>query len=70
MNTTILFRSFDTLQEAQYVKDALEQNGVGCFITNIIGAQLYPLYGSSVSGYRLMILDQDLQKAEDILKDL
>lgn len=70
MNTTILFRTFDTLQEAQYVKDALEQNGVSCFITNIIGAQLYPLYGSSVAGYRLMILDQDLQKAEDILKDL
>ena len=67
---TILFRTFDTLPEAQYVKDALTQNGVESFIANEIGAQLYPLFGSSVSGYRLMILEKDMAKATDIAAGL
>ena len=67
---TILLQTYDTLPEAQYVKDALEQNGVQCFIANEIGAQLYPLFSSSVSGYRIIILEADMEKAEDILAGL
>ncbi len=67
---TILFRTFDTLPEAQFVKDALEQNGVQSFIANEICAQLYPIFGSSVSGYRLMILEEEQDKAEEIYSGL
>lgn len=65
----VLLRTFDTLPEAQYAKDMLEQNGVLCSLDNQAISQLYPLYGSSVSGIRLMVLAGDLDKAEDILRD-
>ena len=67
---TIIFRVYDTLPEAQYVKDALEQNGVECFLADQLWTQLYPLYGTPATGIRVMILDKDLEKAEDILKGL
>ena len=64
------FRTYDTLPEAQYVKDALEQNGVRCFLSNVLGSQLYPLFNSSVCGIRVMIAEQDVERAEDILSTL
>lgn len=68
---TIIFRTYDTLPEAQFVKDALLQNGIQSFIANQLGAQLYALFSfSSAGGYNLMILDEDLKKAEDILAGL
>lgn len=70
MGKVIVLRSFESLADATYVKDMLEQNGVESFISNEAMSQLYPFFSSSVHGIPLHILEEDLEKANNILSDL
>lgn len=70
MGKVIVLRTFDSLAEATYVKDMLEQNGIESFISNEAMSQLYPFFSSSVSGIPLHILEEDLARANEILNDL
>lgn len=67
---TTLLRVFDTLPEACLAKDALEQNGVPCFLSNESIYQMYPVFGSSFGGIHLHIFEDDMERANDILDNL
>lgn len=67
---TITLKIFDTLPEAEFAKDALDQNGVQCFLSNEYGSQLYPIFGSSISGVHLHVFEADAARAQEILDGL
>lgn len=64
---TIIFRTFSNITDATFAKELLLQNGLECFISNEFGNQLYPIFGSSVSGIYLHIFADDEEKAKEIL---
>lgn len=66
---TIVLRTFDTLPQAQFACDILKQNGVECFMDNVYMSQLYPVFNPSVSGIRVIILEADKARAEQILAE-
>lgn len=63
----VVVGQFSTLYEAQMALDLLQQNEIKCFLSNEIGSQLYPMFGSSASGIRLHVFEQDVFRAQALL---
>ena len=64
---TITLRQFENIIDAQVAVDILKQNGLNSFVSNELGAQLYPLFPSSVSGVCLHVFEHDKERAEELL---
>lgn len=55
-----------TIQEASIIKGRLESYGIESFVFD---DQMTSLYAQSLGGVKIMILEEDLLKAQEILKN-
>ena len=62
----VVFRTYNTLFEANVVKELLASNDVPSMIKNEHTTVLLPMF-SPMSGVALMVLEKDLAKAQEIV---
>lgn len=56
---TIILRTYETMSEAMYDKDILEQGGISSFLSDSNVVQLYPMFSSPFGGIKLNVLEKD-----------
>lgn len=62
--------TIDSLAEAHMIKGRLLNEGIDCFLTNENITNLMPHYNNMLgSGVQIIINEQDIDKAREILKD-
>lgn len=62
----VVFRTYNTLFEANVVKELLASNDIPSMIKNEHTTVLLPMF-SPMSGVVLMVLEKDLAKAQEIV---
>ncbi|MEE1260124.1 MAG: DUF2007 domain-containing protein [Paludibacteraceae bacterium] len=62
----VVFRTYNTLFEANVVKELLASNDIPSMIKNEHTTVLLPMF-SPMSGVALMVLEKDLAKAQEIV---
>ena len=62
----VVFRTYNTLFEANVVKELLASNDIPSMIKNEHTTILLPMF-SPMSGVALMVLEKDLAKAQEIV---
>jgi hypothetical protein len=62
----VVFRTYNTLFEANVVKELLASNNIPSMIKNEHTTVLLPMF-SPMSGVALMVLEKDLAKAQEIV---
>lgn len=62
----VVFRTYNTIFEANVVKELLASNDIPSMIKNEHTTVLLPMF-SPMSGVALMVLEKDLAKAQEIV---
>lgn len=62
----VVFRTYNTLFEANVVKELLASNDIPSLVKNEHTTVLLPMF-NSMSGVALMVLEKDLAKAQEIV---
>lgn len=62
----VVFRTYDSVFEANVVKELLASNNIPSMIKNEHTTVLLPMF-NSMSGVALMVLEKDLAKAQEIV---
>jgi len=52
------------------LKVSLENNGIQCFIKDEHTIQANPLLANAIGGVKLQVLEEDVEKASELLKEL
>ena len=67
---TVRLLTCDNQSEAHILQGRLENEGIDCFLTNEISTTLLPQFNNMMgSGVQLMVGEEDLKKAREILQD-
>jgi hypothetical protein len=67
-NSLIVFTSESHLQ-IHFAKNKLEEEGIQCFVKDENIVQIVPLYGIALGGIKLMVEQQDVERALIILQE-
>ncbi|MDD3405742.1 MAG: hypothetical protein EOM76_05090 [Sphingobacteriia bacterium] len=67
---TIILRTYETMSEAMYDKDILEQGGISSFLSDSNVVQLYPMFSSPFGGIKLNVLEKDEAAANKLLNEI
>lgn len=62
----VVFRTYNTVFEANVVKELLASNGIPSMVKNEQSTIMLPMF-SSMTGVALMVLEKDLQNAINIV---
>ena len=65
----ILYRSFDTVIEANLAKTKLDAYGIPCFLTEENFTNLYPIRNDIFPGVRLHLFEKDKERADEVLRE-
>ena len=67
---TIRLITCDTLQEAYFIKNRLNNEGIDCFLTNENFTGLMPNYYNILgSGIQILVLESDYDRSKELVKD-
>lgn len=66
----ITLKTFDDAIKAHILRNTLESEGIECFIADENIVTINPLFSNAVGGVKLKVNDFDLEKAQEILKEL
>ena len=64
----VVFTSY-VYAEAALIKSLLEANGISVFMYDENTARLNPFYSSAIGGIKLMVPDEEVEKARDVLNE-
>lgn len=62
----VVFRTYNTVFEANVVKELLASNGIPSMVKNEQVSVLLPMFGP-MTGIKLMVLEKDIEKATEIV---
>ncbi|MBI1768849.1 MAG: DUF2007 domain-containing protein [Bacteroidetes bacterium] len=65
----IVFRSYDTIVEANLAKTKLDAYGIPCFLTDEHLTNLYPIQNAIFPGARLHIFERDADEVRSLLEE-
>ena len=65
----ITLRTFQYPLEITLLKSMLEDSGIPVFVKDEFTILMNPLYSNAIGGIKLQVLEEDLQKAIEVLKD-
>ena len=65
----IIYRSFDTVIEANLAKTKLDAYGIPCFLTEENFTNLYPIRNDIFPGVRLHVFEKDKERADEVLRE-
>ena len=67
---TIRLITSDTLTEAYFIKNRLNNEGIDCFLTNKYFTTLSPNYFNVLgSGVQVFVMESDYEKSRELVKD-
>lgn len=67
---TVILRTYETLSEAVFDRDMLEQGGISAFLSDSNVVQLYPMFSSPFGGIKLNVLEKDEEAANKLLEEI
>jgi type III secretory pathway lipoprotein EscJ len=65
----VTIRTFTFAYEIAIVRSRLESEGITCFVKDELTAQVNPFYSNAIGGIQLQVLESDLPRAIEILKE-
>ncbi len=65
----ITLRTFQYPLEITLLKSMLEDSGIPVFVKDEFTILMNPLYSNAIGGIKLQVLEEDLEKATEVLKD-
>lgn len=65
----IIYKSYNTVIEANLAKTKLDAYGVPCFLTEEHFTNLYPIRNDIFPGVRLHIFEKDTARADEVLRE-
>lgn len=68
--TFVTIKTFDNIMDAHMLKSRLESEGVECFLFDKEMVALNTLYTWAIGGVKLKVLQKDVPKVIEILKDI
>jgi len=67
---TIRLLTCDNIQEAYFIKNRINNEGIDCFLTNENFTSLMPNYFNILgSGIQIVVIESDYEKSREIVKD-
>lgn len=63
----IVISRYETIINAEYAKELLEESGISSFLKDENITQLYPMFNSPFGGIKLCIMKKDEKQALEIL---
>ena len=65
----ITLRTFQYPLEITLLKSMLEDSGIPVFVKDEFTILMNPLYSNAIGGIKLQVLEKDIEKATEVLKD-
>ena len=65
----ITLRTFEYPLEITLLKSMLEDSGIPVFVKDEFTILMNPLYSNAIGGIKLQVLEDDIEKATEVLKD-
>jgi hypothetical protein len=65
----ITLRTFEYPLEITLLKSMLEDSGIPVFVKDEFTILMNPLYSNAIGGIKLQVLEEDIEKATEVLKD-
>jgi hypothetical protein len=65
----VTLKNYETMVEAMFDQEILKENNVDSSINNENLVELMPMFGEIDNGLRLLVFENDLEKAVKILED-
>ncbi len=65
----ITLRTFQYPLEITLLKSMLEDSGIPVFVKDEFTILMNPLYSNAIGGIKLQVLEEDIEKATEVLKD-
>jgi hypothetical protein len=65
----ITLKNYETMVEAMFDQEILKENNIESSINNENAVELMPMFGEIDNGLRLLVFENDLEKAAKILED-
>jgi hypothetical protein len=65
----VTLKNYETMVEAMFDQDLLQQNQISCSIDNEDSGELLPMFGEINEGLTISILENDQEKALKVLKE-
>jgi hypothetical protein len=70
MDTFVTVLTVQYPQQLWIIKGRLESEGIQCFVKDELTVQAYNLYSNAVGGVKLQVLNEDAERAREILTEL
>lgn len=65
----VTIKTFNFPLEVTMLKGMLEDNGIAVYIKDEFTILMNPLYSNAIGGIKLQVLEKDLEKSLQVLKD-
>jgi len=65
----IVIAVYETLVEAHFAKELLEESGIPAFFKDENVTQLYPMFNYTIGGVKLCIMKKDEERAIEVLNN-
>ncbi len=65
----VTLRTFQYPLEITLLKSMLEDSGIPVFVKDEFTILMNPLYSNAIGGIKLQVLEEDIEKATEVLKD-
>lgn len=65
----VTLKNYETMVEAMFDQEILKENNVESSINNENAVELMPMFGEIDNGLRLLVFENDVEKATKILED-
>ncbi|MEX1191165.1 MAG: DUF2007 domain-containing protein [Brumimicrobium sp.] len=66
----VTVKTFDNNMDAQMLKSRIESEGIKCFLFDEETVTINPLFAQAIGGIKLKVLQEDVPKVREILKDI
>ena len=65
----ITLRNYESMVDALFDQEVLRDNGIECALNNGDAVDLYPMFGKINDGLRILVFENDYEKALSILDE-
>lgn len=65
----VTFKNYESMVDAMFEQELLKENNIECSINNEDSVDLLPMFSELNDGLRIVVLENDLEKAHKVIQD-
>jgi hypothetical protein len=65
----VTFKNYESMVDAMFEQELLKENNIECSINNEDSIDLLPMFSELKDGLRIVVLENDLEKAHKVIQD-